>query len=1069
MEGCAMQASDYSDVFVSYRRKDVEFTKKLVKALNDAGKEVWIDWEDIPPGSEGFSDDIRRGLEGADAFIAILSPDYLDSTYCVDLELGNAIKMNKKIIPIVLKKFDDYPIPQGIGHINWIYFTPHAGQENTFDESFQKVIDTLEIDLEYNREHKRYLLRALEWDNGDRSGSFLLTGDEIATAESWLMEGASKDPAPTELHTEYIQASRQQATRRQRMLVSGVTVALVVSVILTVLSLVGFYFANANEAEARAQQAIAISAKEEAEAQEAIAVAAKEEADRSAEVSRSLALASAALQPDNKSISVALALEATQIENPPGDAITALMKSAYAAGAQHKIELITSFPLFQHGVSSDLSRVIFNREMFDLMTGEKLLTFVDTPDVSVIAQFLPSDNEVILAGDISFETLEKQESGDTSDLNLITMGVYSTSDGTLIRELSQEAVSELQLSADKMRVIVTHPSSRVKAVYDIATAEEVARIPFVDANIPIISPDLTQYAYIATDDPEQAILYVADVATQTIQHEILIDTIPQNIKNPWLYRYTYTFSPDGTKVTVDNGLGMIAYDIASGEIATEFGEYVTSFNLSGIKSMSYTPNGKHLVVGVVGQSRVNVWETTDGELLHSFRGHSEALEAVIIIDNQYVVSMDTGLEDEGLKHSVVVWDLKDHFLVGTLNNELRYLDHKQNALLMKSPDSTLTWMSLDTFLPLGESFQIPEDVTFYDYNEALDLLVGGHTAEESRSADSFILMSAKNGDIIAEQDTTIAIDDLSLDQLINYTTGELVLPEDVDDLMINELIVEDSKILSDSLVYLYISFEVTDASAEVGTTIYRNMLWDTQSSTFALFLPDDLETSIGHIDTHQNNIYVYTTGWDVEVSDYVNHFIQLDLQTHEEVNRMSLDGNVRAVSLTDDGTQLITFGGESAEKPSTLQFMDITSGEVSDTRVLSSECCANTVAYDPISQRFGNFIFGGGGGSGPMSPSLMFTSGGDNRTAQIIDTTSGNIIWNFDESRQFVDFTADYSRFILADTFSNQQFIYRNDSLPALIEWACANRHVSELDDDLRESYNITSTGTVCDSINTTP
>jgi len=119
-----MQASDYSDVFVSYRRKDVEFTKKLVQALQDAGKEVWIDWEDIPPGSEGFSDDIRRGLEGADAFIAILSPDYLESTYCVDLELGNAVKMNKKLIPIVLKKFDDYPIPQGIGHINWIYFTP---------------------------------------------------------------------------------------------------------------------------------------------------------------------------------------------------------------------------------------------------------------------------------------------------------------------------------------------------------------------------------------------------------------------------------------------------------------------------------------------------------------------------------------------------------------------------------------------------------------------------------------------------------------------------------------------------------------------------------------------------------------------------------------------------------------------------------------------------------------------------------------------------------------------------------------------------------------------------------
>ena len=96
-----MPQSDFSDVFVSYRRKDVEFTKQLVTALQDTGKEVWVDWEDIPPGSEGFTDDIRRGLEGADAFICVLTPDYLDSTYCVDLELGTAVALNKKIIPIV--------------------------------------------------------------------------------------------------------------------------------------------------------------------------------------------------------------------------------------------------------------------------------------------------------------------------------------------------------------------------------------------------------------------------------------------------------------------------------------------------------------------------------------------------------------------------------------------------------------------------------------------------------------------------------------------------------------------------------------------------------------------------------------------------------------------------------------------------------------------------------------------------------------------------------------------------------------------------------------------------------
>jgi hypothetical protein len=35
-----MPASDFSDVFVSYRRKDVDFAKKLVEQLQQTGKEI---------------------------------------------------------------------------------------------------------------------------------------------------------------------------------------------------------------------------------------------------------------------------------------------------------------------------------------------------------------------------------------------------------------------------------------------------------------------------------------------------------------------------------------------------------------------------------------------------------------------------------------------------------------------------------------------------------------------------------------------------------------------------------------------------------------------------------------------------------------------------------------------------------------------------------------------------------------------------------------------------------------------------------------------------------------------
>ena len=94
---------EHSDVFLSYRRKDVDFAKKVDQALKATGREVWVDWEDIPPGVEGFSDEIQRGIEGANAKVAILSLNYIESEYCL-MELREALKLKKRVIPIVLGK-----------------------------------------------------------------------------------------------------------------------------------------------------------------------------------------------------------------------------------------------------------------------------------------------------------------------------------------------------------------------------------------------------------------------------------------------------------------------------------------------------------------------------------------------------------------------------------------------------------------------------------------------------------------------------------------------------------------------------------------------------------------------------------------------------------------------------------------------------------------------------------------------------------------------------------------------------------------------------------------------------
>ncbi len=63
-----------ANVFISYSRKDSDFVHRLHDRLAAEGKDVWIDWEDIPPVAEWFSE-ISAAIEGADSFIFVLSPE----------------------------------------------------------------------------------------------------------------------------------------------------------------------------------------------------------------------------------------------------------------------------------------------------------------------------------------------------------------------------------------------------------------------------------------------------------------------------------------------------------------------------------------------------------------------------------------------------------------------------------------------------------------------------------------------------------------------------------------------------------------------------------------------------------------------------------------------------------------------------------------------------------------------------------------------------------------------------------------------------------------------------------
>ena len=280
-----------STVFVSYSRRNKEFAQKLNASLDSNGVDAWVDWEGIPLSSD-WMDEITRAIEGGDAFLFIITPDSLASKVCMEeLELG--LKYNKKLIPILhIEPEKGSSMHESLGATNWVYMR----EQDDYEATLPMLIETIHTDLGWVRQHTRLLKRAKEWESKNKNSSFLLQGSDLSEAENWMVEASAHDNREVvPLQGEFIQASRQLATKRQRNVLIGVSLALVVSIGMAIFAMFqrGIAIENeniaiANENARATQQVIAEENEAEALLNEMIANAERNaaEAQRSAAEAR---------------------------------------------------------------------------------------------------------------------------------------------------------------------------------------------------------------------------------------------------------------------------------------------------------------------------------------------------------------------------------------------------------------------------------------------------------------------------------------------------------------------------------------------------------------------------------------------------------------------------------------------------------------------------------------------------------------------------------------------------------------------------------------------------------------
>jgi MFS family permease/energy-coupling factor transporter ATP-binding protein EcfA2 len=210
ISGPVTDRADY-DIFISYSRRDKDFVRQLWEALAQANQDAWVDWDDIPPTAD-WRQEIYRGIEAANNFVFVISPNSISSVVCGE-ELLHAIKHGKRLVSIVRQDVDYQAVHPELAKLNWIFFR----EIDDFKIAVGTLIEAIETDLSHVRAHTRLLVRAREWENKEHDSSFLLRGSDLKSAEQWLTQSASKQPQSTALHREYIDASRKAETERQEV------------------------------------------------------------------------------------------------------------------------------------------------------------------------------------------------------------------------------------------------------------------------------------------------------------------------------------------------------------------------------------------------------------------------------------------------------------------------------------------------------------------------------------------------------------------------------------------------------------------------------------------------------------------------------------------------------------------------------------------------------------------------------------------------------------------------------------------------------------------------------------
>ena len=588
-------------VFVSYSRKDTEFAKRLTGELQKDDMDLWIDWEDIPPTVD-WRKQIEKGIEEADAFLFLISPDSAKSKVC-GLEIDCAVKNGKRIIPIVVREIEWEDTPPHLGHLNYIFFS----RDDDFDTAVKKLLTAIHTDYEWMQTHRRLQVKALEWERNNHENSFLLRGKDLQDAEFQHATNSSKEPYPTDLQRDYVFKSRQAADRQRRITRIISVVVIIALVALAVVGLVQARLATASRNDAQAASTLAVSNASTAQAASTLAVSNEQKAITQANIAlaRQLAAQAQSINANRSSkqmTAVLLAIQSIKLF-PNVDATSFLINNNLSAQPiatithDDFVSVVAFSPDGNFVVSGSFDTTA---RVWEVSTGKEISRMTHNDSVSTVA-FSPDGKYVV------------SRSLDS------TARVWEAATGKEVARMTHDGqVTAVAFSPDG-KYVVSGSYDTTARVWEAATGNEVARTGHDDGvNSVSFSPDGKYVASGGWDGTTQ--VWEASTGKEVVRmkHDDVVISV--------------VFSPDG-KYVVSGG-----YDNTARVWEASTGKEIAYMTHDGsVNSVAFSPDGKYVVSGS-RDGTARVWETSTGKEVARITYDDYVTSIAFSPDGKYVVS-----------------------------------------------------------------------------------------------------------------------------------------------------------------------------------------------------------------------------------------------------------------------------------------------------------------------------------------------------------------------------------------------------------------------------------------------